>query len=70
MLVSTFFLLFPVDKLALTCAIQIALAEVHKAAPEVLRHFDMHMAHDRPWKTKNAGFNKQSDVIVKLTART
>ncbi|KAE8825855.1 hypothetical protein HRS9139_08965 [Pyrenophora teres f. teres] len=47
----------------------VALAEIHKIAPEILRHFDMHMAHDRPWKTRNSGFNKQSDVIVKLTAR-
>ena len=49
---------------------QVALAEIHKIVPEILRHFDMHMAHGRPWKTRNAGFNKQSDVIVKLTART
>ncbi|RMZ66182.1 pisatin demethylase [Pyrenophora seminiperda CCB06] len=48
----------------------IALTEIHKVAPEILRHFDMHMAHDRPWKTTNTGFNKQRDVIVKLTTRT
>ncbi|KAI4714964.1 hypothetical protein J4E89_000648 [Alternaria sp. Ai002NY15] len=47
----------------------VALAEVHKLVPELLRCFDMHMAHDRPWKTFNAGFVRQSDVIVRLAVR-
>lgn len=37
--------------------------------PEILRRFDMQMAHDRGWKTFNAAFITQSDVIVKLSAR-
>jgi hypothetical protein len=49
--------------------LQIALAEVHKIIPELLRHFDMRMAHDRPWKTRNGGFIKQTDVIVRLAER-
>ncbi|KAF1835002.1 pisatin demethylase [Decorospora gaudefroyi] len=46
----------------------IALAEGHKLVPELLRRFDMQRAHDRPWKTRNAGFIKQKDVIVKLAS--
>jgi hypothetical protein len=48
---------------------QIAFAETHKLVPEVLRRFDIQMAHGREWKTWNAGFIKQSDIIVNLTAR-
>lgn len=48
---------------------QVALAEIHKLLPELLRQFDMRMAHDEPWKTRNAGFIKQSNVIVKLKER-
>lgn len=55
--------------LSLTLELQIALAEMHKLIPEVLRHFDMKMAHNRPWKTRNAGFLKQKDIIVNLTLR-
>ncbi|KAL6170579.1 hypothetical protein ACJQWK_03555 [Exserohilum turcicum] len=47
----------------------VALAEIHKLLPELLRQFDMRMAHDEPWKTRNAGFIKQSNVIVKLKER-
>ncbi|KAI4932829.1 hypothetical protein J4E85_003230 [Alternaria conjuncta] len=47
----------------------VALAEVHKLVPELLRCFDMHMAHDRPWKTFNAGFVRQRDVIVRIAVR-
>jgi len=47
----------------------VALAEVHKLVPELLRCFDMRMAHDRPWKTFNAGFVRQSDVVVRLAVR-
>jgi hypothetical protein len=48
---------------------QIALAEIHKVVPEILRRFDIQMAHGREWKTWNAGFIKQSDVVVSLRAR-
>jgi cytochrome P450 len=47
----------------------IASAEVHKIVPELLRHFDVEMAHNRPWKTRNAGFIKQKDVIVNVRRR-
>ncbi|KAF2864810.1 pisatin demethylase [Massariosphaeria phaeospora] len=47
----------------------IALIEMHKLIPEVLRHFCIEMAHNRPWKTRNAGFVKQKDIIVNLTTR-
>ncbi|KAH8730154.1 pisatin demethylase [Phaeosphaeriaceae sp. PMI808] len=47
----------------------IALSEMYKAIAEILRRFDMEMAHQREWKTCNAGFVTQSDVIVNLTAR-
>jgi hypothetical protein len=49
--------------------LQIALAEVHKVVPEILRRFHLEMAHGREWKTWNAGFIKQSDVLVNLKAR-
>jgi cytochrome P450 len=49
--------------------LQIALAEVHKVVPEILRWFHLEMAHGREWKTWNAGFIKQSDVLVNLKAR-
>jgi cytochrome P450 len=47
----------------------IANAEIHKVVPELLRHFDFEMAHDRPWKTRNAAFIKQTDVIVNVRRR-
>ncbi|KAH7389610.1 pisatin demethylase [Phaeosphaeria sp. MPI-PUGE-AT-0046c] len=47
----------------------IALAEMHKLVPELLRRFDIEMAHGREWKTWNAGFIKQSDVVVNLKVR-
>ncbi|KAJ8107714.1 hypothetical protein OPT61_g8679 [Boeremia exigua] len=37
--------------------------EMYKAVPEILRRFTVKMAHDRPWKTHNATFIMQSDVI-------
>ena len=42
---------------------------MHELIPEILRRFEMNMAHDRLWKTKSAGFVVQSDVVVKLGAR-
>ncbi|USP76766.1 uncharacterized protein yc1106_04040 [Curvularia clavata] len=47
----------------------IALVEIHKLIPELLRRFDMHLVHDKPWRTQNAGFIKQKDIIVRLTPR-
>lgn len=37
--------------------------------PEVLRRFDLKMAHGRPWKIRNAGFVKQTDIIVHVVER-
>jgi hypothetical protein len=48
---------------------QISLAELYKLVPEVLRHFDLEMAHDRPWTTKNRWFNKQTNVFVNVKRR-
>ncbi|KAF2790230.1 cytochrome P450 [Melanomma pulvis-pyrius CBS 109.77] len=47
----------------------ISLIELHTLVPEVLRHFNLTMAHDRPWTTSNRWFHKQTDVIVKVTRR-
>jgi cytochrome P450 len=47
----------------------IANAEIHKVVPELLRHFDFEMAHERPWKTRNAAFIKQTDVVVNVRRR-
>ncbi|KAF2195063.1 cytochrome P450 [Zopfia rhizophila CBS 207.26] len=47
----------------------ISLTETYKLVPEVLRHFTLEMAHDRPWKTSNRWFNKQTDIIVKVKRR-
>ncbi|KAF2710606.1 cytochrome P450 [Pleomassaria siparia CBS 279.74] len=48
----------------------LAMAEIHKIVPEILHHFTPRMAHDRPWKTHNATFVLQSDVICRFTRRT
>jgi hypothetical protein len=50
-------------------ALQIALAQIYKLRPEILQHFTLEMAHDRPWKTGNSFFTKQSDVVVKVARR-
>ncbi|KAF2851926.1 cytochrome P450 [Plenodomus tracheiphilus IPT5] len=47
----------------------ISLVELHTLVPEILRHFDLKMAHDRPWKTSDRWFNKQMDVLVNVTRR-
>ncbi|KAH9882373.1 hypothetical protein J1614_000609 [Plenodomus biglobosus] len=47
----------------------ISLVELHTLVPEVLRHFDLKMAHDRPWKTSDRWFNKQTDLLVNVTRR-
>lgn len=47
----------------------ISLAEVHKLVPDVLRHFELELSHDRPWTTNNLWFNKQEDVLVRVKRR-
>jgi hypothetical protein len=45
------------------------MVEVHKVVPEILRQFELSMAHGREWRTWNAGFIRQSDVVVNLKVR-
>lgn len=52
-----------------TDGVQLALTQIYKMTAEVLRHFTFEMAHDRPWKTHNASFNVQTDVICRLERR-
>ncbi|KAI9694926.1 MAG: hypothetical protein M1822_000543 [Bathelium mastoideum] len=47
----------------------LALVEIHKTIPEVLRHYTFKMSHDRPWKTHNSGFAMQYDVTVNVKRR-
>ncbi|KAF1948861.1 cytochrome P450 [Byssothecium circinans] len=47
----------------------ISLTEIHTLVPEILRHFDISMAHDRPWKTEDYWFHKQTDIIVDIRRR-
>jgi len=49
--------------------IKIALSRIYTLVPEVLRKFDIEMAHDRPWKTECRWFHFQKDIIVKLKLR-
>ncbi|KAH4222840.1 hypothetical protein HBH64_162310 [Parastagonospora nodorum] len=46
-----------------------SLVELHTLVPEILRHFDLEMTHDRRWTTRNRWFNKQTDIEVKVTRR-
>ncbi|KAF2801150.1 cytochrome P450 [Melanomma pulvis-pyrius CBS 109.77] len=48
----------------------LAMTEIFKVTSEILRHFTPEMAHDRPWKTHNATFVMQSDVICRFKRRT
>ncbi|KAF2023029.1 cytochrome P450 [Setomelanomma holmii] len=48
----------------------ISLVELHTLVPELLRHFDLEMAHDRPWTTQNRWFHKQIDLVVKVARRS
>ncbi|RYO34967.1 hypothetical protein AA0111_g3638 [Alternaria arborescens] len=45
-------------------------AEMYKLVPHILRHFTVEMAHDGPWKTHNATFLLQSNVICKVKRRS
>lgn len=47
----------------------ISLTELHTLVPEILRHFDISMAHDRPWKTQDTWFHTQTDIIVNFERR-
>ncbi|KAH7112487.1 cytochrome P450 [Dendryphion nanum] len=47
----------------------ISLVELHTLVPEILRHFDLKMAHNRPWSTSNRWFNKQTDLLVDVERR-
>ena len=47
----------------------ISLTELHTLVPEVIRHFDISMAHDRPWKTQDTWFHTQKDIIVNIQRR-
>jgi cytochrome P450 len=42
----------------------IALMEIHKTIPEVLRNFTFEMSHNRGWKTRNSCFVMQNDFTV------
>jgi len=42
---------------------------MYKLVPEILRRFTVEMAHDGPWKTHNATFVLQSDVICRIRRR-
>jgi hypothetical protein len=45
------------------------MTEINKIVPEILRHFEFEMAHDREWKTHNAAFKIQTGVECFLTRR-
>jgi hypothetical protein len=49
---------------------QLSNAEMYKLVPEILRRFTVEMAHDEPWKTHNATFVLQSNVICKIKRRS
>ncbi|KAF2132974.1 cytochrome P450 [Dothidotthia symphoricarpi CBS 119687] len=44
-------------------------SEMYKLVPELLHRFSIEMAHDQPWKTRNATFVLQSNVICRFTRR-
>ncbi len=49
----------------------IALLEITKFVPEILRHFDVEWASPKPeWNTFSEWFYKQSDVVLRFTSRT
>ncbi|KAK4164391.1 putative cytochrome P450 pisatin demethylase-like protein [Cladorrhinum sp. PSN259] len=48
----------------------IALSEIYKLVPELIRSFDFELADpNKEWTVTNSGFNKASDVNVKIKAR-
>ncbi|EUC43726.1 hypothetical protein COCMIDRAFT_6889 [Bipolaris oryzae ATCC 44560] len=48
----------------------IALVEMYEFILEVLRNFEIHMAHSSPLKTWNAGFIRQHDLITRIAEQT
>ncbi|KAI8931128.1 Cytochrome P450 monooxygenase acrts1 [Plenodomus lindquistii] len=53
-----------------TCIGQhLSYSEMYKLVPEMLRLFTVEMAHDGPWKTHNASFILQSNIICNLKRR-
>ncbi|KAK5044698.1 hypothetical protein LTR84_010590 [Exophiala bonariae] len=47
----------------------ISLSEIHKLLPHVLRSFKLKLATDKPWKTSDLWFNKQTGILVNLKRR-
>ncbi|KAF2635347.1 cytochrome P450 [Massarina eburnea CBS 473.64] len=47
----------------------LAMAEIFKVVPELLRRFDYEMIHDGPWKTQNAAFVMQTGMDCKFKRR-
>lgn len=47
----------------------LAMAEIHKTIPEVLRHFAFEMSHERQWRTRNSCFVMQQDLTVVVKRR-
>ncbi|KAF2020437.1 cytochrome P450 [Aaosphaeria arxii CBS 175.79] len=47
----------------------LAMVETYKITVEILRNFDVEMAHDEPWTTQNATFVMQDNVICRFKRR-
>lgn len=53
-----------------TCTGQhLAMAEIYKIVPEVLRRFTISMPEGMEWKTFNASFNLTSGVVCDIERR-
>ncbi|KZM20678.1 uncharacterized protein EKO05_0007187 [Ascochyta rabiei] len=53
-----------------TCTGQhLAMAEIYKIVPEVLRRFTISMPQERVWRTFNASFNLTSGVVCEIERR-
>ncbi|KAJ4363553.1 hypothetical protein N0V83_009849 [Neocucurbitaria cava] len=53
-----------------TCTGQhIAMTEINKIVPEILRRYEFKLAHDGEWKTQNAAFNIQTGVTCYFKKR-
>jgi hypothetical protein len=48
---------------------QVALSEINKIVPEVLRRYNIEMAHDQPWNTFVALFVTQWNVVCNIKKR-
>jgi hypothetical protein len=49
--------------------IQIAMTEILKITPEIIRRFDFELTHNGEWKTHNAAFNVQHGVSCRFRKR-